>query len=289
MIRGFILLLMSAFTFALSTVFAKLITDMSNVHAIELTFFRFSCGLLMVSAYIIFKKKSIRPNNKKYILMRSFFNTIAVIFFFLGVQHTTVSKSNLINMTYPVFVFLITPFLNKEKTSATHYLYLMLTMAGLYFVVIPNTGFFNTDINMGDLYALLSGIGAGFAITSLREARKYDSSHTILFYLMLIGTVINLIIVIPYFILPEGLVLFYVIMTTVCALTGQVCITIGYKYIKASAGSLVSSSRILFGIIFGVSLFSDPLTLRIASGGILIIISLVGVSGILNKKKVIKG
>jgi drug/metabolite transporter (DMT)-like permease len=65
----------------------------------------------------------------------------------------------------------------------------------------------------------------------------------------------------------------------VLSFTGQLLITVGYKYIDAAPGSLVSSSRIVFAIILGVTFFSDPMTLRIIIGSLMIIISLAGVNG----------
>lgn len=285
MIRGVLFLLSSAIGFAASTAFAKIVTRGSPVQAVEITFFRFLLGLGVVSLFVIKEEKSLRPNNMKYILLRAVFNTAAVIFFFLGVQHTTITKANLLNMTYPIFVFLISPFINREKTSMIYFLFLLCTMAGLYLVVIPKTGlsqFFH--INAGDAYALISGILAAFAITSLREARKHDSSYIILFYLMLIGTVCNALIVAPGFVIPRGMILFYVILSALFAVLGQIFITIGYKYIDAAAGSLISSSRIIFALLLGVIFLSEELTARIMMGGTVIIISLFGVSGIWKKR-----
>jgi len=282
--KGLVYLLLSALTFSLSTAFAKLITSNSEVPAVEITFFRFLLGFVITLLYVLWKKQPLKPNKLKYILLRAFFNTTAVILFFIGIQYSTITKANMLNMTYPIFVFLISPFLNREKTSGVYYLFLILTMAGLYFIVVPDASIFSIDkVNRGDVFALASGLLAGFAITSLRQARKYDSSYLILFYLMALGSIFNLIIVIPVFVIPEGMIALYVILCAGTAVTGQIFITVGYKYIDAAAGSLVSSTRIIFSLALGVIIFSDPLTFRIIAGGILIILSLFGVSGIWEK------
>ena len=280
MTKGVLLLLISALSFALSTVFVKLTTSSSDIPAIELTFFRFIAGFLFISFYVRAKKKDLIPRNIKYVAMRAVFNTLAVVFFFLGIEHTTVTKANMLNMTYPIFVFLISPFLNREKTPHLYYFYLILTMAGLYYIVIPGTGTaFSQGINSGDLFSLASGIIAALAITSLRQSRKYDDSYLILFYLMAFGAASNLMAVIPVFVVPRGVIIFYVIATVVTSLVGQLTITEGYRHISASAGALVSSNRIVFALILGVAFLGETLTLRIIIGGALILISLAGVSG----------
>jgi drug/metabolite transporter (DMT)-like permease len=59
---------------------------------------------------------------------------------------------------------------------------------------------------------------------------------------------------------------------------GQVCITYGYKYITARAGSLVSTSRILYAVILGMLVFGEALTWRVFAGGVLIMMSIVTVT-----------
>jgi drug/metabolite transporter (DMT)-like permease len=254
--------------------------------AAEITFFRFSTGFIFAAAYVIYTKKTIIPTKFTFIIMRSFTNTIAVLLFFVGIQYTTVSKSNLLNMTYPVFVFLLAPIFNKEKITLKHCIFLLLTMIGSYLVVIPDASAFSiSSINKGDIFSLLSGVVAGFAINSLREARKTDPSYLVLFYLMGVGTIINIFFIIPGFVIPENRHLLNLIFTTAASLLGQVFLTAGYKHISAADGSIISLSRILFALILGIIIFSDPMNLRIAIGSIIILVSILGVSGVIGRKK----
>ena len=276
MMRGVLLLLLSALAFTLSTVFAKLVNQGSQISGIEVSFFRFLTGFIVVSLYLLRGSEKIRPNNCQYVLMRAGFNTIAVLLFFTGIQYTTVTNANMLNMTYPAFVFILAPFINREKGKYIHILFLALTFGGTYLIIFPD---FNT-VNPGDVYAFLSAVAAGFALTSLREARKHDSSATILFHLMMTGTIVSFCMMLPTFIVPRGMTLFFLISSAVVAVIGQGALTIGFKYINAAPGSLVSSSRILFAVTLGVIIFGDPLNAHILWGGILILISLIGTSRI---------
>ncbi|MFH0974343.1 MAG: DMT family transporter [Spirochaetota bacterium] len=286
MIKDVLYILLSALSFALSTVFAKLVMDASDISAMELTFLRFFAGFALAAVYVAVKKLSLKPQSVKNVGMRSIFNVGAAIFFFLAVEYSTVTKSNILNMTYPIFVFLLAPYVNKEKVPVLHYFFLVLGMAGIYFVVMPDVSeFYLSNINKGDIYGFLSGLLAGFAVAYLREARKYDSTFVILFYHMGIGTLITLALAFRGFMIPHGIVLIYVILTVITSVAGQVFITLGYKSINAAAGSLISCSRILIAALLGVTIFSDPLTLKIIAGGVLITVSLTGVSGIIEGRK----
>jgi len=277
--KGIILLLLAELCFTLSTVFGKLVTGGSSIPGIEVSLFRYLLGFAVFSIYMLARGISFRPNNVKQVMLRGIFNTFAVLFFFAGLEYTTVTNTNMLNMTYPVFVFILAPFINREKSSLSNILYLVITLAGVYLIVAPDF----KHVNPGDILALISGVLAGFGIPFLREARKYDSSEVILFHLMMLGSLINLVFVIPVFVMPGGMMFAYLLLSALVAVMGQGFLTVGYRYIEAASGSLVSASRILFAGIMGVSFFSDPLTPKIVLGGIFILISLAGVSGFIKK------
>jgi len=146
--------------------------------------------------------------------------------------------------------------------------------------MVPEGVPFTRDIiNIGDIAALLSGITAGFAITTLREARKFNHSYIIVFYLMLIGTTINGIMIIPVYVKPHGIFILYIFLCALFSYIGQYCITEGYKHIDAAPGSLVSATRIIYALALGNILFSEPVTSRIIAGSVMIMFSLAGISG----------
>lgn len=278
---GILYLLSSAFLFACATVFAKLVNIQAGIPGVEVTFFRFLIGFIAALIFLVIRKESLRPVKTRYVLLRSFLNIVAVIFFFTGIQYTTVTNANMLNMTYPVFVYLFSPFINRERRPFIYYTYLLITLSGIYLVINPDF----SHILIGDSFALVSGIIAGGAISILRESRKYDRSFIIFFYLMGIGTVVNFFVMIPFFVAPAGIVILYLFLAAFLGALGQVFITIGYRHIDAASGSLVSSTRILFAGIMGVTFFADPLTAELIAGGALIIISLAGVSGGIRRLK----
>ncbi len=281
MIRGILYLLLSALFFALATVLVKLVTSTSSIPSIELSFIRFALGFIAILTVTLRGRKSFKPKRGKYVYYRAFFNTVAVILFFMGVQYSTVGKANLLNMTYPIFVFLLAPFFNRESASWRYFFYLVMTIAGVFLIVSPTNspaGF--QWANKGDIFALLSGITAGFAITSLREARKDNESYIILLYLMGFGTAVSGIMTIPFWETPRGMLIAHCLGVGILSFLGQVFITMGFRYIDATPGSLVSSSRIVFAIVMGMIFFSEPLTERMVRGTLLIVFSLMGIAGI---------
>ncbi|NJK97217.1 MAG: EamA family transporter, partial [Bacteroidales bacterium] len=106
MYKGIILLLLAELCFASSTVFAKLVTNTSDISGVEIAFFRFLIGFI-ASAYTVYRLKiPLKPHNTKLVLWRAFLNTTAADLLFLAVQHTSITNANMLNMTYPVFIFI---------------------------------------------------------------------------------------------------------------------------------------------------------------------------------------
>jgi len=275
MYRGIIFLLLAELCFTASTIFSKLLTNSSGISAIEVTFARFFLGLIVVAAIIYKSNISLVPNKLSLLIWRGVLNTIAVMLFFLASQYTSITNTHMLNMTYPFFIFLFAPlFFRQERIAVILYLFLVTGMMGIWLVINPNFG----DINRGDIFGLLSAVVAAFSVITLTMARKNDSTLIILFYLMSIGTVLNGLVMIPVFILPEGRQWLLIIASGLIGVLGQIFITYGYKYISARAGSLISTSRILYAVILGVLVFSEEITLRIAAGGLLIMLSIIAVS-----------
>ena len=276
MTRGIFLLLLAEFCFSLATVFVKLITNGSEIPAIEITFFRVSIGAIIATLYMIYTKTSFRPKKVSLVIARAILSFSALVAFFYSVEHTSVTNANMLNMTYPVFIFLVAPLFRLEKMHKFSFLFLVIAMAGIYLVIFPDF----THVNMGDLIGLLSGIFAAFAIITLSVAREYDSTILIVFYLMAIGTVCNAFMMAPVFVMPHRSDLPYLLASGVIGVMGQVFLTMGYKNVSAKAGSMVSSSRIIFATALGFFFLGDALSVRIVGGGILIIAAIIGISAL---------
>lgn len=274
MYKGIILLLTAELCFTVATVLAKLLTNSSAIPPLEITFFRFFVGAITVTVYIYVKKISVKPNNISLILWRTILNMVAVMFFFMAAKHTSITNTNMLNMTYPVFIFILSPlFFKEEKLKPFFLIFLMFTMCGIWLVVNPD---FNR-INIGDVYGLTSGVIAAFGIITLRMSREHDSTELILFYLMGLGSIINGIVMIPVFQLPLGFDWVLLLSSALAGVVGQVFITSGYRHISARAGSLISGSRIIYAVILGIIVFSEDLTIRVACGGLLILVSIIAV------------
>jgi drug/metabolite transporter (DMT)-like permease len=283
--KGILLLILAEFCFALATVFAKYITSATEIPAVEITFFRVFPGMILAALYMWKTKTSFKPHRLSVVVARAVFSFSALVGFFYAVEHSTVTNANMLNMTYPVFIFLLAPLFKFERMHKMAFMFLVIAMAGIYLVIFPDF----THINHGDVVGLLSGILAAFAIISLSVAREHDSTVLIVFYLMAIGTLCNALMMIPVYVKPAIHDIPFLAGSGLAGITGQVLLTMGYKHVSARSGSMVSSSRIVFAALMGFMFFSEPLTIRVIGGGLMIITAIMGVSALIGRKNKVAG
>lgn len=271
---GILSVLASALLFAVSAAGAKYLTTANGGAAVHVTMARFIFGLIISIPMIIRDPKVLRPKSPLWVGVRAAAAVGAVLLFFYGIQHTMVSKANLLNMTYPVFVFAIGPAITRERAKPISFLLLAVMMVGVWTVVRPQTPSTFGGPAIGDLLAFASAAVSGIAIAALRRARATDDSKTIVFYAMALGAVANVGIVagLP---IPTGRFLLVAGAAGLAGTLGQYALTYGFAHVTATTGSLVSTSRIVIAGVLGVLFFGDALTPRILVGSAIIVAALV--------------
>jgi len=267
----------SALALALGSMCAK-VANFHGIPPIEVALARFAVGFFILNVMLIIHPRSIRPVNPRWVMLRSIFTVMAIITFFIGISSTTLVNANLLNMTYPIFVALIAPFWNKEPFTYTKVIAITMAMTGIYFVIRPEINFC-----VGDIWALISGVLAGGGISSLREARATDSSFTILYYLMTIGMGVTLIGW-PGFVVPDIRFFGLLILIGVLTFAGQYLLTYGYRYVKALDGSILSTSRIVFAGVLGISMFAEVLSWSLLLGTAMITCAIIWIQTQSSKK-----
>lgn len=278
---GKLFMLLSAFCFSFSSYFAKVVTSTTSMESVITSFSRFILGTIIMASYIIITKKTFKVNNMKTVMIRAILNCTAIILFSWSLKYTTITNANMLNMLYPIFVILLAPIITKEKVKKNDYLYMISIMVGAYIIANPN--FLN--VNIGDIISLISAVIAGISILALKQAIQYDEGYLIIFYIMLLGSIINLPFAFKDIVSFEISGMIAVLLSATLGFLAQLFQTLGYKFIDSATGSMISTSRIIISAILGYLLLHEPLNSRIITGIIIITVSLLGVSGYFNKNK----
>ena len=152
----------------------------TKIPAIEVTFFRFLIGVLVLLPLQGKNGIQLLGNNRKRLVYRGIIGGFAVLCYFLSLQQTSLIHAQLLNYGSIVFAPIFASIFLKEKLGIRTVTAVLTAATGMFLILHATNTQGQTII--GDLYGLLSGILAGAAITEIRLLRQSESSWSIFFY-----------------------------------------------------------------------------------------------------------
>jgi len=260
-------MLLASLSFAVMGGFAKVVSEV--LPPVEVTFFRNVFGVILVG-FAIYKSPLKQIGGKPLLLFfRGAMGFLALLFYFYVIAYIPLGEAVTYNKTSPIFVAIFAYLILDEKLNRWAILAIGLGFIGILFIAQPQGGSFDRY----DVFGILSGVGAALAYTSIRELRQYYDTRAIVMSFMGVGTLAPLLLMLitPYidapadldfmftpFIMPEGIIWFYVFMMGISATFSQLLMTKAYELTKAGIVGTISYSNILFALIIGIML-GDPI------------------------------
>ncbi len=251
--KGILFLLMSAFGFAVMSIFVKLSGDLPTIQKV---FFRNSITSI-VSFIIIVKMKHPVLHNKKSIiplLLRSTFGVLGMVLYFYAMDHmANLSDANMLNKLSTFFLLLFSVIFLKEKMKPYQIISVVIAFIGALFIIKPT---FQVDI-IPYLASLLAAICAGAAYTILRYMSGKEHFYSITFFF----STFSIIVLAPFFIIGYKEMSFsqiiYLLLAGVFASIGQFGITLAYRFAPAKEISIFNYFNVIFVTILSYIVFLD--------------------------------
>ncbi len=253
-ILGCLSILASAVFFYISTVFIRWAETEVSIDASFFVFFRFVMGFFVINAVLILQRKSLKPLRYDLLIGRTVFNCIAVFCFYRAVTATSLAEANILNMTYPIFLAVLSWFLLKEQRDFVAILMVVVAFSGIWLILSPG----RMAPNFQNLWGLASGVTASLAILYLNISRQYHDTETILFYMFGLGSILIFCLFYDRIFWPDLAEFKYLFLCAVFGVGGQYLLTIGFRYVTAVEGAILSSARILMAAILGPWIALDP-------------------------------
>ncbi|MBU1659341.1 DMT family transporter [bacterium] len=272
-------MLLSSFLFAIMGAFAKL--SSAYMSSLEVVFFRNIFGVVLIG-FAIYKSPMKNIGGKPLLLFfRGFMGFSALLAYFYNIAHIPLGDAATFSKTAPIFTAVFAWLFLNEKLTFKAWFAVIIGFIGILFITQPG----GIGFSKYDILGIFSGVGAALAYTSVRELRNYYDTRAIVMSFMLIGTIgpLILLIISPYlhmpeldfmlgeFIMPQGIVWFYIAGMGVLATLSQYYMTKAYGETKAGIVGAVSYTNIIFAIIVG-TLMGDSLPDFMMACGIVLII-----------------
>ena len=245
-------LFLAAFTWG--SAFCVLKDTLENVSPIWLLAFRFLlAGIIMTLVCIPrMKKMSIRTLKRGIIMGIVLY--FEFLFFTVGLQYTTSSKSSFIIGSYVAILPLIYWVIRGKKPQRADILAALVCIVGLGFILL---GSFD-GVNKGDLISLLSAVcyAIHIVVTGI-FAREEDG---FLLNMLQIGTSGMNIGSIAY-------------LAVFCTVVPYLLSVFGQKYVKTSTSGVILSFESVFGCILSILILGEHPGVRFVIGAMLMMCS----------------
>jgi len=244
----------SAFCFYLSTVVIRWSQAEVSIDPAYFAFVRFLLGFVVVCAIMGYRRQPPKPRSYHLLIGRTLANCVAVYCFYMAVKYTSVAEANILNMTYPVFVAVISWMVLRHQRDPVALVMVGIAFTGIWLILAPGSMTYRTN----SLWGLASGLSASVAIVYLNVSRRYHDVNTVLFFMFGLGAVIMFAGFHSLFFWPDQRALYYLVLCAASGIAGQFLLTLGFRYVTAVEGSIISSLRILLAALLGPVLAGDP-------------------------------
>lgn len=252
--KGILLIVLSAFCFALMSMFVRLAGDVPSV---QKSFFRNIVAA--VFAAVILLRAHTRPQLTRdawgYLLLRAFFGTLGILCNFYAVDRLVLADASILNKMSPFFAILCSYFVLKEKITPARMAIVLGAFIGSLFVIKPS--FQNTSL-LPALVGLLGGLGAGVAYTMVRKLGQLGVKGP---FIVFFFSAFSCLVTLPYLIFNyhpmTASQLIFLLLAGLSATGGQFTITAAYIYAPAREISVYDYSQIIFSSMLGFFVFGQ--------------------------------
>jgi drug/metabolite transporter (DMT)-like permease len=251
-----------------------------NVHPLIITFYR-----LLISAVLIFPfvakqfpatlKKS--APHKYHLIAAAFFLTMHFYTWITSLQLTTVGNSIFLESTHPLFGWILSIIVLKEKASKALFPALILGLAGMYFTIAGNL-FSGSIAFTGDLLALVSAFCIAAYLIVARTLRNEFELLPYLFLVYGIAAFLTLILLgfnqLKFWSVPVESWKFIFLLAIGPNLIGHSMLNFASRYIPVYKVNMALLSESVLATIYAGLLLNEIPEVRFYIGAVLIILAI---------------
>jgi drug/metabolite transporter (DMT)-like permease len=238
----------------------------------QIAMVRFLVSLVPIFLVPRYRRAAFTFHRIDLLFYRGFFGGLAVLCYFVAIEHIAVGVATLLNYTAPVFSGLFAAFFIGERLRLRVLLPLTAAFGGLLIVVHAHaapgelTGFGKWEL-IGAASALLSGA----AVTAIRVARRTESSWSIFASFSLFGFMACAPFGMAHWKNPTGEEWSLLVAVGVISIGAQLLMTSALRWVETVTAGVISQFAVVVSMILGAvwlneipnawSLFGSALTM----------------------------
>ena len=210
-------------------------------------------------------------NNKRLLLQRGVYGTVALSLFFLSIQHLPLASAATIGYLSPIFTAIFAIHILKEPLKPIQWLFFAVAFSGVFLI----KGF---DSNVQLVYVLagvIASIFAGLAYNMVRKLKDSDHPVVVVFYFPLVATPIMAIWSALNWVQPIGWDWMVLLAIGILTQIGQVYLSKALHMEKAAPMTNIKFLGTINALIFSIFLFRETYTIINILGIILVSLGVI--------------
>jgi drug/metabolite transporter (DMT)-like permease len=244
----------------------------------QVAMIRFAIGLLPPLLVASYRAKATTFKRVDLLLYRGFFGGLAVLLYFMAIEHINVGVATLLNYTAPLFSGIFSMLFIRERVSIKVLIPMPVALAGVFLVVQANAP--SPDVlgfGKWELIGMGSALCSGAAVTAMRAARRGENSWAVYTSFCLLGLIVTAPVGIGQWKNPNAEEWFALIATSLLAIGAQLFLTFSLRWVDAMTVGVISQLAVVISMILGVLFLGDRMSMLSVIGAALTIGGVVGV------------
>ena len=274
--RALLLMVGSAVLFGFMAFAAKLAS--ARMSGSQVAMIRFAMGLTPSLLIPRYRRSAFTFQRWDLLLYRGFFGGLAVLCYFLAIEHINVGVATLLNYTAPLFSGVFSVLFLHERISPKVLIPMPIALLGVALVGHANARP-GAILGFGpwELVGALSAVFSGVAVTAMRAARKGENSWAVYTSFCLFGTLITAPLAIAKWKNPSGDEWIALVATSLFAIGAQLLLTFSLRWVDAMTVGVISQLAVVIAMILSATILHEWPNTFAMIGSALTISGVVGV------------
>ena len=257
--KGYLLGAIAAATYGMNPLFALPLYK-NGMDPTSVLFFRYLFAMAILGIMIKARGRTFRIVRKEVVplIVMGLLVALSSLTLFLSYNYMAAGIASTILFVYPILVALIMALFFKEKITLQTVICILFALGGIALLYRGDDG--ATLSTMGVLLVMVSALSYAIYIVGVNQSSlKQMATVQMTFYVLVFGFVLFLVCSRFGTALPTAV--------------SFICTTQAVQYIGSTPPAILGALEPVTAVIFGVTLFGEPLTPRLVLGMVMIILA----------------
>lgn len=246
MTRGAFLAIFASFVFSIMNALVKTIAD--SIPTAEIVFFRSSIGCVAILILMWHSKVALSNKDVPLLILRGTAGALYLLCYFYSLAHLPLADASMLAYLSPFFSILLSLWILREPLAPRTHKWLGLVIIGALLIIRPHE---YASFNLASLVGVVGAFFAALAYLSVSKLSKTHHAYEIVFYFLLIASLMSVVLMWGHFIWPNAFEWLILISIALVSLLGLVALTQAFASENMAVVAVVRYIGIVFNIGWG--------------------------------------